>query len=42
MCVDIFKARGHSVDLVKTMSEDELIKVIGDYEGLIVRSATKV
>lgn len=31
-----------TVDIVKTMPEDELIKVIGEYDGMIVRSATKV
>jgi D-3-phosphoglycerate dehydrogenase len=30
------------VDILKTMPEDELIKIIGDYDGMIVRSATKV
>lgn len=42
VCVDIFKSRGHSVDLVPTMKEEELIKSIGNYDGLVVRSATKV
>ena len=30
------------MDLVKTLPEAELAKVIGDYDGLVVRSATKV
>jgi hypothetical protein len=30
------------VDLLKTLPEKELIKIIGDYDGLVVRSATKV
>lgn len=42
LCVKIFKERGHQVDLLKTMSEEQLCKVIGEYEGLVVRSATKV
>ena len=41
-CVDIFKQRGHQVDVLKTLPEQELIKVIGSYDGLVVRSATKV
>lgn len=42
ICVEIFKRRGHQVDFVKTRPEAELIKTIGDYDGLVVRSATKV
>lgn len=30
------------VDFLPTMSEDELIKIIGDYDALMVRSQTKV
>lgn len=41
-CVTLFKERGHQVDFLKSMPEAELIKIIGDYEGLVVRSATKV
>ncbi|RYG62935.1 hypothetical protein EON64_16930, partial [archaeon] len=41
-CVDIFKARGHHVDLLPTMAEGELLKIIGSYDGLVVRSATRV
>ena len=42
ICVKIFKERGHTVDFLKTLPEAELVKIIGDYEGLVVRSATKV
>jgi hypothetical protein len=42
LCVKIFKDRGHQVDFLKTLPEAELVKIIGDYEGLVVRSATKV
>lgn len=42
LCVKIFRDRGHTVDFLKTLPEAELIKVIGDYDGLVVRSATKV
>jgi len=42
LCVKIFEERGHKVHVHKTRPEAELIKVIGDYDGLVVRSATKV
>lgn len=38
----LYNAPDITVDIVKTMPEDELIKVIGDYDAMIVRSATKV
>lgn len=41
-CITIFEERGHQVDLLKTMPEDELLSVIGKYDGMVVRSATKV
>jgi phosphoglycerate dehydrogenase-like enzyme len=41
-CIKIFEERGHKVDLLETMSEADLCKVIGEYDGLVVRSATKV
>ena len=37
----IFKARGVDADVKTGLSKDELIKIIGDYDGLAVRSATK-
>ena len=42
ICVDIFKERGHEVDHLPSMKEDELCKEIHKYDGLVVRSATKV
>ncbi len=39
---DIFKARGVDVDVKVGMSPDELKACIGDYDGLAIRSATKV
>ena len=30
------------VDFLPTMAEDELVKVIGNYDALMVRSQTKV
>ena len=40
--VDIFTSRGVEVDQKTGLSEDELLKIIGDYDGLAIRSATKV
>lgn len=40
--VEILKNAGLSVDVNTKLSPDELLKVIGEYDGLIVRSATKV
>ncbi|HEY4133863.1 MAG TPA: phosphoglycerate dehydrogenase, partial [Alphaproteobacteria bacterium] len=40
--VEIFKSRGIDVDYKPGMKADELLAVIGDYDGLAVRSATKV
>ncbi|MBB42313.1 MAG: phosphoglycerate dehydrogenase [Rhodospirillaceae bacterium] len=40
--VDIFKARGLEVDMITGMAREELLDRIGDYQGLAVRSATKV
>jgi D-3-phosphoglycerate dehydrogenase / 2-oxoglutarate reductase len=39
--IDIFKARGVDADVKTGLSKDELIAIIGDYDGLAVRSATK-
>ena len=40
--VDIFKQQGFEVDINTGLKEEELISVIPDYDGLVVRSATKV
>ena len=40
--VDIFEARGVDVDAKPGMTPEELIACIGDYDGLAIRSATKV
>lgn len=40
--VAIFKDRGVTVDVKPGLKPDELIAIIGDYDGLAVRSATKV
>lgn len=40
--IDIFKSRGVEVDVKTGLSEEELVKIIGEYDGLAIRSATKV
>ena len=39
--LDLMKQAGHAVDNRK-ITVDELVKVIGEYDGLVVRSATQV
>ncbi len=39
---EIFKENGIEVDVKTGMTEDELIACIGEYDGLAIRSATKV
>jgi D-3-phosphoglycerate dehydrogenase / 2-oxoglutarate reductase len=39
--IDIFKARGVDVDFKPGLKKDELIAIIGGYDGLAVRSNTK-
>jgi len=39
--MDVFKNRGVDVDVITGLSKDELIKIIGDYDGLAVRSSTR-
>jgi len=41
-CVDILKNAGLKVDVKTGMSPDELKACIGEYHGLIIRSATKM
>lgn len=41
-CVDILKKAGLKVDVKTGMNPDELKACIGDYHGLIIRSATKM
>ena len=38
----IFKERGIDVDVITGKTKDELIAMIGEYDGLAIRSATKV
>jgi D-3-phosphoglycerate dehydrogenase len=39
--IDIFKARGVEADVKTGLTKDQLLEIIGDYDGLAVRSATK-
>lgn len=39
--LDLLKQGGHSVES-KKISVDELLRIIGEYDGLVVRSATQV
>ena len=38
---EIFKERGIDVDVITGLERDELIKIIGEYDGMAVRSSTK-
>src|ERR1700750_285733 len=40
--VEIFKERGVDVDMKVGLKPDQLKEIIGDYDGLAIRSATKV
>ncbi|MEZ5932433.1 MAG: phosphoglycerate dehydrogenase [Alphaproteobacteria bacterium] len=40
--VDVFQERGVDVDVRTGLNEGQLCEIIGDYDGLAVRSATKV
>ncbi len=40
--VAIFEARGVEADVKTGLSKPELLEIIGDYDGLAIRSATKV
>src|SRR5690348_6941518 len=40
--IAIFKERGIEADIKTGLSKDELIAIIGGYDGLAIRSATKV
>jgi len=40
--IDIFKSRGVEADVKTGLAKDELIAIVGGYDGLAIRSATKV
>src|SRR6202167_3514342 len=39
--LDIFRSRGVEVDVRVGLKKAELLRIIGDYDGLAIRSATK-
>lgn len=39
--IDVFKQRGVEVDVKTGLTPEEILKIIGEYDGLAVRSATK-
>lgn len=39
--IDVFKQRGVEADVKTGLAPEEIIKIIGEYDGLAVRSATK-
>lgn len=41
LAAKVFKERGIEVDVKPGLSKEELIEIIGDYDGLAVRSSTK-
>src|SRR6201985_3104904 len=40
--VAIFKERGVEADVITDLKKDDLIKIVGEYDGIAVRSATKI
>ncbi len=40
--VAIFKERGVEADVLPGMSKEELLKVVDQYDGIAIRSATKI
>jgi D-3-phosphoglycerate dehydrogenase len=40
--VEVFTSRGVETDMKVGLTEEQLIEIIGDYDGLAIRSATKV
>lgn len=40
--MDVFKQRGVDTDVKTGLSSEELLKIAGDYEGIAIRSATKI
>ncbi|CAM9670769.1 unnamed protein product, partial [Scytosiphon promiscuus] len=42
VCESVFRSRGHSVDFKPGLSKEELLSIIGKYDGLVVRSGVTV
>ncbi|CAN0026723.1 unnamed protein product [Scytosiphon promiscuus] len=41
VCVDIFQERGHHADVKNHLSVEQLHGIVGNYDGMVIRSATK-
>eukprot|EP00752_Nemacystus_decipiens_P004428 g4041.t2 len=41
VCVDIFQERGHQADVKNQLSVEQLHGIVGNYDGMVIRSATK-
>lgn len=41
VCVDIFRERGHQADVKSNLTVEQLHGIVGNYDGMVVRSATK-
>ena len=42
LAAEVFKNRGIEVDVKTGMDKDELAKVIGEYDGIAIRSSSKL
>lgn len=40
--MDIFQERGHQADVKNNLSVEQLHGIVGNYDGMVIRSATKV
>jgi D-3-phosphoglycerate dehydrogenase len=40
--VAIFKERGVEADVITDLKKDDLIRIVGEYDGIAIRSATKI
>lgn len=42
LAADVFKNRGVEVDVITDLDKDQLAEKIGEYDGIAIRSATKI
>lgn len=40
--MDIFQERGHQADVKSKLTVEQLHGIVGNYDGMVIRSATKV
>lgn len=40
--MDIFQERGHQADVKNKLTVEQLHGIVGNYDGMVIRSATKV